>query len=170
MRRVNRNLCMRGSIDIWKCRIACCADIQMGECGAKAIYMGLVRVQQRDRLADSYLDTVTRRKSMDTFSSRLKQERIRNKLTQHALAELGGVQPNAQGHYESGQRMPKADYLVATSGTLDIAYIITGKRTPETFGELSVEENSMVLTLRKLPSADQSAFSHLFTALARTYA
>jgi transcriptional regulator with XRE-family HTH domain len=141
----------------------------MGGCGAKAICMGLVSVHQRYRLADSYSVIVTRRKSMDTFSSRLKQERLRNKLTQHALAELGGVQPNAQGHYESGQRMPKADYLVATSSTLDIAYVITGRRTPETFGELSVEENSMVLALRKMPQADQNAFNHLFSVLARTY-
>jgi len=106
---------------------------------------------------------------MDTFSSRLKQERLRNKLTQHALAELGGVQPNAQGHYESGQRMPKADYLVATSGTLDITYIITGKRTSEVLGDLSMEENDMLVALRKMPEADQSAFSHLFSALARSY-
>lgn len=106
---------------------------------------------------------------MDTFSSRLKQERLRNKLTQHALAELGGVQPNAQGHYESGQRMPKADYLVATSGTLDVTYIITGKRTSEVLGDLSMEENDMLVALRKMPEADQSAFSHLFSALARSY-
>lgn len=106
---------------------------------------------------------------MNSFSSRLKQERLRNKLTQHALAELGGVQPNAQGHYESGQRMPKADYLVATSGTLDIAYVITGKRTSEVLGDLSAEENTMVVALRKMPEADQNAFSHLFNALARTY-
>lgn len=105
---------------------------------------------------------------MDTFSSRLKQERLRNKLTQHALAELGGVQPNAQGHYESGQRMPKADYLVATSGTLDIAYIITGKRTSEVLGDLSVTEKNMLMALRKMPDADQNALSHLFSALARS--
>lgn len=65
--------------------------------------------------------------------------------------------------------MPKADYLVATSGTLDIAYIITGKRTPDEFSELTVEENSMVLTLRKMPQADQNAFNHLFSSLARSY-
>lgn len=106
---------------------------------------------------------------MDTFSSRLKEERLRNKLTQHALAEMGGVQPNAQGHYESGQRMPKADYLVATSGTLDIAYIITGKRTLERLTDLSIEENSMVLALRRMPSADQNAFNHLFNVLVRSY-
>jgi len=106
---------------------------------------------------------------MNTFSSRLKQERLRNKLTQHALAELGGVQPNAQGHYESGHRMPKADYLVATSGTLDIAYIITGKRTSEMLGDLSVEENNMLVALRKMPDADQSALGHLINVLARNY-
>lgn len=65
--------------------------------------------------------------------------------------------------------MPKADYLVATSTTLDIAYVITGKRTPEAFGELSAEENTMVLALRQMPVADQNAFSHLFSVIARSY-
>ena len=107
---------------------------------------------------------------MDTFSSRLKQERIRNKLTQQELAELGGVQPNAQGHYENGQRMPKADYLVATSGMLDITYVITGKRTPEMANDLTAEESTMVLTLRRMPEEDQSALNHLFSVIARNYA
>ena len=106
---------------------------------------------------------------MGSFSSRLKQERVRNKLTQYALAKLGGVRPNAQGHYESGLRLPKADYLIATAGTLDISYIITGKRASETFAELSDEETSMVAALRKMPVEDQQAFGHIFEAMARLY-
>jgi transcriptional regulator with XRE-family HTH domain len=104
---------------------------------------------------------------MDTFGSRLREERIRNKLTQTALAELGGVQPNAQGHYESGQRMPRVDYLLATAGVIDITYLITGLRTSEAFGEMSREEHEILAALRKMSQEDRDAVSHLCKSLSR---
>jgi hypothetical protein len=36
-------------------------------------------------------------------------------------------------------------------------------------GDLSVEENNMLVALRKMPDADQSALGHLINVLARTY-
>lgn len=104
---------------------------------------------------------------MGTFSSRLREERIRNKLTQTALAELGGVQPNAQGHYESGQRMPRVDYLLATGGVIDIAYLITGLRTSEAFDQMSREEHDILAAFRKMPLEDKEAVSHLLKSLIR---
>jgi transcriptional regulator with XRE-family HTH domain len=104
---------------------------------------------------------------MDTFGSRLREERIRNKLTQTALAELGGVQPNAQGHYESGQRMPRVDYLLATASVIDIGYLITGLHTSQAFGEMSREEHEILASLRKMSKEDRDAISHLFKSLSR---
>lgn len=64
---------------------------------------------------------------MNGIGKRLRQERKRLKLTQSALGAIGGVEANAQGHYESGQRMPRADYLfrVAAAG-VDISRVVTG--------------------------------------------
>jgi transcriptional regulator with XRE-family HTH domain len=63
---------------------------------------------------------------MKAFGFRLKQERTRLGLTQAALARIGGVATNAQGHYESGWRRPKADYLqkLGTAG-VDLTFLLT---------------------------------------------
>jgi transcriptional regulator with XRE-family HTH domain len=64
---------------------------------------------------------------MNGIGKRLRQERKRLKLTQSALGAIGGVEANAQGHYESGQRLPRADYLfrIAAAG-VDIGRVVTG--------------------------------------------
>lgn len=64
---------------------------------------------------------------MNGIGKRLRQERKRLKLTQSALGAIGGVEANAQGHYESGQRLPRADYLfkIAAAG-VDITRVVTG--------------------------------------------
>ncbi|UZJ58901.1 helix-turn-helix domain-containing protein [Pseudomonas sp. KU26590] len=64
---------------------------------------------------------------MNGIGKRLRQERKRLKLTQSALGAIGGVEANAQGHYESGQRLPRADYLfkIAAAG-VDIMRVVTG--------------------------------------------
>lgn len=68
---------------------------------------------------------------MTKIGQRLKQERLRLKLSQSALGTSGGVETNAQGNYESGLRFPRADYLsrVAELG-VDVAYVVTGLRIP----------------------------------------
>lgn len=104
---------------------------------------------------------------MDSFGSRLREERIRNKLTQTALAELGGVQPNAQGHYESGHRMPRVDYLLAIAGVIDITYLVSGRRTCEAFSEITQDEHDIIAALRKMPPDDRDAVSHLLKSLIR---
>jgi transcriptional regulator with XRE-family HTH domain len=104
---------------------------------------------------------------MDTFGSRLREERIRNKLTQTALAELGGVQPNAQGHYENGQRMPRVDYLLATASVIDVNYLITGSRSSEALSGITKDEHDILAGLRKMPQDDRDAVKHLLRALIR---
>ncbi|WP_426139648.1 helix-turn-helix domain-containing protein [Pseudomonas sp. DWP3-1-2] len=74
---------------------------------------------------------------MTGIGPRLKQERLRLKLSQSALGAIGGVETNAQGNYENGIRSPRADYLsrIAQAG-IDVAFVVTGMRlsgapTPE---------------------------------------
>ncbi len=64
---------------------------------------------------------------MEKLGTRLRKERKRLGLTQIAFAKIGGVEPNAQGHYESGHRSPKADYLqrVCDAG-VDMHYLFSG--------------------------------------------
>ncbi|WP_324830992.1 helix-turn-helix domain-containing protein [Pseudomonas saxonica] len=64
-----------------------------------------------------------------TIGARLKSERMRLGLSQAAFAEVGGVAVNAQGRYESGARIPRADYLalVAAKG-VDVQFVIIGER------------------------------------------
>ena len=64
---------------------------------------------------------------MEGMGLRLKLERKRLGLSQRDLGVIGGVEANAQGHYESGQRLPRADYLfkIAAAG-VDINRVVTG--------------------------------------------
>lgn len=69
---------------------------------------------------------------MNGIGRRLKEERVRLKLSQSALGAIGGVETNAQGNYEGGTRYPRADYLsrIAQSG-VDVTYVVTGLRVPD---------------------------------------
>jgi transcriptional regulator with XRE-family HTH domain len=74
----------------------------------------------------------SRSMTMESLSSRLREERKRLCLTQAAFAKIGGVAANAQVHYESGSRCPKADYLQRISAVgVDINYVISGNFTPK---------------------------------------
>lgn len=65
---------------------------------------------------------------MDDFPVRLKQERLRLGLNQAELAALGGVQKQAQFHYERGTRRPNSDYLSSIAlGGVDVCYLLTGQ-------------------------------------------
>ena len=67
---------------------------------------------------------------MSTYGDRLKNERLRLKLTQAQLADAGGVGRHAQSCYERDITQPRADYLAAiTLQGIDTVYIITGRRT-----------------------------------------
>ena len=75
---------------------------------------------------------------MSGIGSRLRQERERLGLSQKAFGMIGGVEANAQGKYENGDRAPKADYLsrVAERG-VDVLYVLTGSPTPTLMDNLS---------------------------------
>lgn len=67
---------------------------------------------------------------MNTFGSRLREQRTSLKLSQAAFAKIGGVQKLAQIKYEKGERTPGAEYLtrIAAAG-IDVPYVLTGERT-----------------------------------------
>jgi transcriptional regulator with XRE-family HTH domain len=46
------------------------------------------------------------------------------------MGQLGGVAANAQGKYESGERVPKADYLAALASVgVDVLFVLTSRRS-----------------------------------------
>jgi len=106
---------------------------------------------------------------MSGIGSRLRQERERLGLSQKAFGEIGGVEANAQGKYESGDRAPKADYLsrVAARG-VDVLYVLTGQATPMQLDNLSQVEEKVLGNYRVLQKEDQDAIHRLTTTLAET--
>ncbi|WP_426198999.1 helix-turn-helix domain-containing protein [Pseudomonas sp. DC3200b2] len=95
---------------------------------------------------------------MTGIGSRIREERERLRLTQRAFGEIGGVEPNAQGKYESGERWPKADYLeaVAKEG-VDVLYVLTGQRLAPPLDQLQEDEVRLLGHYRALPPAARQA-------------
>lgn len=105
--------------------------------------------------------------AMNGIGSRLREERERLGLTQRVFGDIGGVEPNAQGKYESGERTPKADYLAAVAARgVDALYVLSGTRTPIPQGSLSSEENRLLAAFRELPMAERTAVQQLLGSLA----
>ncbi|AQT95180.1 MULTISPECIES: helix-turn-helix domain-containing protein [Pseudomonas] len=104
---------------------------------------------------------------MSGIGSRLRQERERLGLSQKVFGEIGGVEANAQGKYESGGRAPKADYLsrVAEKG-VDVLYVLTGVTTPIQLENLSQIEEKVLGDYRAMFKEDQAAIRRLTSTLA----
>ena len=104
---------------------------------------------------------------MSGIGSRLRQERERLGLSQKVFGEIGGVEANAQGKYESGGRVPKADYLsrVAERG-VDVLYVLTGVITPIQLKNLSQIEEKVLGDYRAMFKEDQAAIRRLTSTLA----
>ena len=104
---------------------------------------------------------------MSGIGFRLRKERERLGLSQRAFGEIGGVEANAQGKYESGDRAPKADYLAAVAAEgVDVLYVITGKPTPISVDNLSVVEEKVLGNYRSLEKEDQDAIQRLTSTMA----
>ena len=103
---------------------------------------------------------------MNEVGPRLREERERLGMTQRVFGDIGGVEPNAQGKYESGERTPRLDYLAALAGKgVDALYVLSGMRTPAPLESLSAEEAGLLGAFRRLPVADQAALWHLLGRL-----
>ncbi|GAB7530177.1 helix-turn-helix transcriptional regulator [Pseudomonas sp. 3A(2025)] len=97
----------------------------------------------------------------------MRKERERLGLSQRAFGEIGGVEANAQGKYESGDRAPKADYLAAVAAKgVNVLYVLTGRPTPIPLDNLSVAEEKVLGSYRSLHKEDQDAIRRLTTTMA----
>ncbi|WP_296252133.1 helix-turn-helix domain-containing protein [Pseudomonas sp. UBA4194] len=104
---------------------------------------------------------------MTGIGPRLREERERLTLTQKEFGLVGGVEPNAQGKYESGERSPRADYLAAISTIgVDILYVVLGRRTPMVEEGLTGGEEKVLLSYRTLPTSGQDVLCNLARSLA----
>lgn len=103
---------------------------------------------------------------MNAFGSRIRAERERLGMTQRVFGDIGGVEPNAQGKYESGERTPRIDYLAAvTARGVDASYVLSGTPTPMAVDSLSPEEGQLLASFRCLQPADQAAVRRLVGSL-----
>ncbi|WP_299833507.1 helix-turn-helix transcriptional regulator [Pseudomonas sp.] len=104
---------------------------------------------------------------MKNFGKRLRAERVRLNLTQKELARLCGVQANAQGHYENGERHPGSGYLTALIRYgVDVMYVLVGARPVIREERLTETERILICSYRALAEKDQAAIAYLVTILA----
>jgi len=103
---------------------------------------------------------------MNGLGPRLREERERLGMTQRVFGDIGGVEPNAQGKYESGERTPRVDYLAALAARgVDALYVLSGVRTPAPLESLTPDETGLLGAFRRLSAADQAALWHLLGRL-----
>lgn len=90
---------------------------------------------------------------MENIGKRIKLARLKLGLSQAKFAHLGGVATNAQGHYESGYRRPRADYLfkLGVAG-VDIGFLVTGIQPASTIDQSSPQSMSTDTDDTELPS------------------
>lgn len=63
------------------------------------------------------------------LGDRLRNERLRLEMNQTALATVGGVGKSSQILYESGKRVPDANYLIAVANIgVDVDYVLFGEK------------------------------------------
>lgn len=100
-----------------------------------------------------------------TLADRLRKERKAKGLSQRDLALACGVGHIAQGNYEKGHRVPRADYLCSLNALgFDVHYILTGERHTGD-AELSAAEAAFIRRLRSLQAVDRDALQQLLTKL-----
>ena len=77
--------------------------------------------------------------------TRLKEERKRQGLTQHQLADIGGITATTMFNYENG-RKPSSKFLAAIADAgFDVQYILTGQHSGAPL--LSLEQQCAGLTV-----------------------
>lgn len=90
-----------------------------------------------------------------SFSTRLKEERKRLKLTQKQLAAIAGITEQAQVSYEKEKQPQFVAYMeqLAALGA-DVGYIVSGQRGPV---PLTPEETALLALYRAAPPALRKA-------------
>lgn len=86
------------------------------------------------------MSTIVRIDSFDEFGERLKEERLRLKLSQKEFAEIGGVKRASQYLYEQSERPPTIEYVARIVAVgVDFQYLLTGERSAKSGGRISVD-------------------------------
>ncbi|MGV6393231.1 helix-turn-helix domain-containing protein [Pseudomonas caspiana] len=103
---------------------------------------------------------------MEGIGSRLKSERKRLELSQHALGAVGGIEANAQGLYERGKRFPNASYLSAIAAAgIDVLYVLTGTRKVRAADAMTDGDTKLLSELDGLPDDVQEDIKRLISTL-----
>nr|WP_233171179.1 helix-turn-helix domain-containing protein [Herbaspirillum sp. ASV7] len=101
---------------------------------------------------------------MSDFKTRLKEERKRLALSQEKFAQLGGVSKDTQLNYESGLRVPDADYLMAIQAAgVDTKYLLSGVSSE---AQLSKQESELLTATRLLSEEGFASVMALVNSLA----
>ncbi|TKC83447.1 helix-turn-helix transcriptional regulator [Trinickia terrae] len=83
---------------------------------------------------------------MDTVGKRLREERLRVGLSQDEFAAIGGLGRKSLGLYESDERAPDTNFLLALRGIgVDVWYVLTGQTLVDS---LTSEESELVKRCR----------------------
>lgn len=91
---------------------------------------------------------------MTSFGSRLKEERLRLRLSQKAMADLAGVSKSSQVGYEGDAASPPQDYLAHLwRNQVDVRYLLIGEYANT--GE-SPELAETAALLNQLPPAQKA--------------
>ncbi len=102
------------------------------------------------------------------IGERLKEERERLGLNQTEFAALAGASKNTQYNYEKGERSPDANYLAAAAQQgVDVLYIVTGSRIPQSPESITAEEAGFVQLLRTMDESDRAILSRTARAFAK---
>ncbi|WP_244128947.1 helix-turn-helix domain-containing protein [Burkholderia gladioli] len=89
------------------------------------------------------------------IGERLKEERGRLEMNQTQFAAVAGVGKTTQINYESGNRVPDAEYLASLAKVgLDVQYVVTGVRSSVA---LSPDERDLVAMYRSAALAGKMA-------------
>lgn len=106
---------------------------------------------------------------LSTVGDRIKEERERLKMSQTEFADLGGVQKRAQIHYEKGERVPDALYLVAVAARgVDVTYVLTGVPLDERWRPMFVIAAQATLDANMTPEERAESAGLLADALKKS--
>lgn len=105
--------------------------------------------------------------SREAIGNRLQEERKRLGLNQDVFASQVGVAKRTLAGYEGGTGEVGALVLAhAAALGVDVLYVVTGQRTPETASSFSGDEVALVEHYRQLPDGDRQHTHKMLTALA----
>lgn len=97
----------------------------------------------------------------------MRDERLRIGLSQDEFASVGGVARRSQSAYESDERSPDADYLLAVRAIgVDICYVLTGERhhtDGKAVGDNDADEAEVLAMYRQLNETGKASV-HAFLA------